>query len=651
MKNNKFKLFPYNIAVNILIAYICYEVCRIAFLLENHEQFGETLTLDSLWKMSRGGLLFDTSAICFTNILYVVLALLPFGYKGNPVLNKITKWVYIIPNISSVIINLMDTVYFSYTQRRVTANVFSEFGNENNLGTILGIEFIGHWYFILLAISLFTLLYIGYRSNVLINQQLSFKWYCIRQSVLLVITVFLMICGMRGSFLTTATRPVTISNALQYVNHPLETNIVLNTPFSIIKTLRNTPTPLPRYFKSQSELDSVYTPLHLPKKNAVVRRKNVVIFIVESFATEFIGAYNKHLDGGKYKGYTPFVDSLLQNSLTFRETFCNTWTSIDAMPAVLTSIPKMCEPFVLTPYSLNKLNGIAGELDKWGYHTAFFHGAENSSMGFHAFSNTAGFQDYYGMTEFNNEPKFGGNKEFDGHWGIWDEPFLQFCSYKMSTFKEPFMASIFTLSSHHPFVIPAKYKGVFKDEGKHLLHKCIKYTDYSLKRFFETASSQPWYNNTIFVITADHASSKTTHEEYKTEIGNFRVPIIIYDPSGELPRGCSHAVAQQIDIMPTILDYLGYDRPYIAFGKNLLDNDTDNDWAFGYSHIPHLVKGDYLLLYDGTDVTGMYNYRKDKLLRKNLKGKLREEADMKRFIEAILQSYEERMRADSVYIK
>lgn len=650
MKYNKIEAFPYKVVVNILIVYVCYEVCRIAFILENHEQFGDSLTFDSLWEMSKGGFIFDTSAICFTNILYVVLALLPLRYNDNHVLDKITKLVYLIPNALSVIINLMDTVYFSYTQRRVTANVFSEFSNENNLGTILWIELGNHWYFILLAVLLIILLYKGYR-NVSEKRILPFKYYCIKQFVLLLIIVPLMICGMRGSLLLTATRPVTISNALQYVNHTLETNIVLNTPFSIIKTLRNTPTPLPRYFKSQDELDKVYTPLHLPEKDAVVRKKNVVILIVESFAQEFIGARNKGLDGGRYKGYTPFVDSLLQHSLTFRETFCNTWTSIDAMPAVLASIPKMREPFVLTPYSLNKLNGIAGELSKWGYHTAFFHGAENSSMGFHAFSKTAGFQEYYGMTEFNREPQFGSKKEFDGHWGIWDEPFLQFCSSKMGTFKEPFMASIFTLSSHHPFAIPEKYKEVFKDEGKHLLHKCIKYTDYSLKRFFETASIQPWYKNTVFVITADHASSKTTHDEYKTELGGFRVPIIIYDPSGELPRGCMPGIAQQIDIMPTILNYLGYDRAYIAFGKDLLSMDESNDWAFGYSHIPHLVKGDYLLLYDGTDVIGMYNYRKDKLLKNNLKGKLKEEAGMKRLIEAILQSYEVRMRNNDVIVK
>lgn len=638
-----------HLLANLLLVYLCYELCRLAFLFENWAQFKDTLTWSAFFEILRGGIFFDTSAICYTNSLYLLLVLLPLHHYRAPLLNKTIKYLFIVTNSACIIMNLMDTVYFSFTGRRVTADVIYEFGNETNLGSIIGIELCRHWYFVLLAALLIYSLVRFYRDVPVGSTPLHMKRYYLVRAVSLLLIAPLMVCGMRGALFTTATRPIAISNAHEFVKQPSEANIVLNTPFSILRTLTNKSVQIPTYF-SKAELDSLYSPLHRPDGNGKVRKKNVVVLIVESFAQEFIGARNRHLDNGSYQGYTPFIDSLLTHSLTWRETICNTFTSIDAMPAVLASIPKIRQPFILTKHSMNDLSSLPGELRKWGYHTAFFHGAENSSMGFHAFARAIGFSEFYGRTEFEKEPGFGGKKEFDGTWGIWDEPFLQFYCAKMSEMEQPFMTSVFTLSSHHPFAIPEKYKEVFKDEGIHRLHKCIRYADHSLRAFFRSASRQPWYANTVFVITADHASSKTTHAEYKTALG-CRVPILIFDPSGELPTGCREGIAQQIDIMPTLLGWLGYDRPYIAFGQDMLRTAPDDTWALNYSSIPLFVKGDYLLEMQGDSVSAMYDYRQDTLLRHNLKGKVTEQQAMERQLKAILQSYSERMNSNDVCIK
>ncbi len=647
MKLNK---TPWCVVINLVWVYICYGLCRVAFLLENWSLFEGDLTWHSVLEMFRGGLIFDTSAIAYFNSLYLLLALLPLHYKEVRSFRIVTKWLFVIPNTLCILANLVDTVYFPFSQHRTTAMVFDEFKNENNLGTIFGVEFVRHWYLVLLAIAMIAFLIRFYRHSEVDRSQPLWKYY-VRQTVSLVVFVPLIICGMRGSTFTTATRPVSISDAHQYVNRPLETGIVLNTPFAILRTLTSQPAKVPTYFHNRAELDSLYSPVHYPADSAVVRKKNVVILIVESFAQEFVGVLNEGLDGGNYRGYTPFVDSLLRRSLTFRETISNSAFSIDAMPAIFASIPRMDHPFILTPFSLNKINSIASELKSWGYHTAFFHGAENGSLGFQAFTRSAGFTDYFGRTEYNKDPRFNGDKDFDGTWAIWDEPFLQYYCLQMSQMKEPFLTSVFTASSHHPFALPEQYKDVFKDEGIHLLHKCIRYTDYSLRQFFATASKQPWYKNTIFVFTADHASSKTTHAEYKTELGHFRIPIFFYDPSGEMPVGCHEGIAQQIDIMPTLLGYLGYDKPYVAFGQDLLRTDPDATWAMNWDHIPQFMKGDYLMQFDGHNVTGLYDYRTDPLLEHDLKGKVPEEAPMESQLEAIIQSYMERMAADSVTVQ
>lgn len=345
--------------------------------------------------------------------------------------------------------------------------MFSEFKNENNLGSIFGVELLRHWYLVLIGVVLIAALWYFYRMPKGERPEAVKRPYRLKpmaryyavQTVCLVVFVPFCVAGMRGGF-TTAVRPITISNANQYVERPQEAAIVLNTPFSIIRTIDKPIFEVPNYY-TEKQLNAIYSPIHHPSDTLVKRKKNVVVIIIESFGREYIGGFNKWLDGGKYKGYTPFVDSLMQHSATYLYSYCNGRKSIDGMPSILSSIPMFVEPFFLTPASMNNVSGLAGELKKEGYYSAFFHGAENGSMGFQAFARTTGFTDYFGRTEYNADKRFGGDKDFDGTWAIWDEPFMQFYATKMGEMKQPFMTALFTASSHHPYVIPDEYKKVF----------------------------------------------------------------------------------------------------------------------------------------------------------------------------------------------
>ncbi len=640
---------PWCILLNLLWVYVGYELCRLAFLAENWTMFSNDMTWGTFWKISKGGLIFDTSAILLTNALYIFLVLLPYHHKDTPIYRSLTKWIYVVVNSFAMIANLVDSAFFPYNFQRSTAMVFKEFGNETNIGSIVGVEVVHHWYFLLLVIMLILMFIRFYIEPSGMRKDHSRGMWYLHQVVCLLFFIPIIVCGIRGGA-KESLRPITISNAHQYVNQPMETGIVLNTPFSLLRTWKVKHIPTPTFFATQEELDSVYSPVHYPIKNSVKRKKNVVIIIIESFAQEFVGALNTHLDDGKYRGYTSFADSLLQHSLYYEASFANAAISIDAMPAVISSIPRMDDSFILSPYSLNKTNSLASELKTLGYYTAFFHGADNNSMGFQAFARAAGFEDYFGRTEYDEDPRFNGEKDFDGTWAIWDEPFLQFFCLEMSEMKEPFFTSVFTASSHHPFAIPDEYKDIFKDEGLHKIHKCIRYTDNALRHFFATAKQQPWYNNTIFVITADHASAKTTHGEYKTTLGHFKIPIFFFDPSGEMPFGKHPGISQQLDIMPTILGYLGYDKPYVAFGIDLLNTPPEDTWAFNWDHLPQFVQGSYLLQMHDEKITGMYDYRTDTLLKHNLIGTSAEQKSIELNMKAFIQSVITRMKNDDMVV-
>ena len=629
------KFLTYTI-INILIAYIIFGICRLVFFISNIEYF-PNIEINDIIPIIKGGLLFDTAGILYINILYVVLMLIPIPYRETKLWQNITKWIFIATNSIAVILNFTDSVYFKYTNRRTTASIFSEFGKEDNIGKIIGNEVLNNYILVILGIILIFAIYKFYQNPS--KKEVTKKenpltkhiiLYYISSLIIFALSIPFCIAGIRGGF-SHSVRPITIANANQYVNRSIEATIVLNTPFSIIRTIGKTVYEKPNYF-SDDELNQIYSPIHRGS-NDDFRKLNVVVIILESFGEEYI----------EY-GYAPFLKSLQDQGLSFKYSFSNGRKSIDGMPSVLSSIPMFIEPYFVTHYSTNNVSGIAKELNKVGYHTAFFHGAPNGSMGFQAFAKASGWKEYYGMDEYNND------SDFDGTWAIWDEPFFQFFANKMSEFKEPFISSIFTASSHHPFNIPTEYKDVFKDEEGHPILKCVRYTDNALRLFFERIKDQDWYKNTLFVITADHTNA-SLHEEYLTDAGLFKVPIIFYMPNGEI-SGCKENVAQQIDIMPTTLNLLNYPNSYLAFGKNLLGENSCNDWAINYNNgVFQLFEGDYMLQFDGQKPLAIYNYKTDSLLKENLLGKVPSQEHMLNKCKAIIQQYIERMINNNLIAK
>ena len=640
MVNSKNKISGLGAVIgNILLLYAVYMVTRIAFLLENYSTYEHVFTSPKFWDIFWGGVYFDTSAIAYTNALYILLVLFPLHLKESAKWQRCCKWLYIIINGLGLATNLGDAVYFQYTARRTTIAFFSEFGADDKLGSIVGLEFLRHWYLVLLFIALIALLWRCYLTPVFRTQPR--RRYYIIQTLALLIAAFLCWAGMRGGFWDN--RPIKISTANQFIDRPNDASLILNTPFSLFRTIGKHSYHNPGYYQSEAELEAIFTPIHNPLTShlsPLTSKKNIVVLFLESFGREYVGSLNQEILPG-YKGYTPFLDSLMQHAVSFRYTFANGRASVDAMPSALSGLPMFVVSFVAASHATNHLSGMAACLDSLGYETAFFHGAPASSLGFQGFTRSTGFQQCYSQEDFEADPRTNGPADSDNWWGIWDEPFLQYFRTKMSDMKEPFMTALFTLSSHHPFHVPEQYKAVFKEEEMPI-HKCIRYTDHALQRFFEEASKEPWFNNTIFVMTGDH-TNMSNHPEYKSSINQFATSIILYDPSGTVTPGIRDGIAQQTDILPTILNLVGYDKPYMAFGCDLLNTPAEDTWAINYlDGIYQFCKGDYVLQFDGQQTIGFYAL-KDYQMKKNLKGLMPEQRQMEKEVKAIIQQYMARM--------
>ena len=597
-------------ACNLLLVMVLYTISRLFFYWVNIDLYPNVST-NHLIEMLAGGVRFDLTALLYLNSLYLLLVLLPLPatIRNHKKYLFVAKWAFWIPNILGFIANCMDIVYVRFTDRRTTCTVFTEFQNDGNLANIIGQSILQYWYVTLFGILIIALFIVCTRKKWEVKTPHKAWVYYIVEAALMLVTIYFVVIGIRGGF-GKYTRPITISNAMQYTNTPQETAILLNTPFSLMKSLENTTYVHPHYF-SNEEAEKLFSPIHTDEivENGRLGHTNVVILILESFSKEYIGFYNQDIDD--YEGYTLFLDSLLTHCVTYAHSFASGRKSIDAMPSVLSSIPMLIEPYIVTPYSTNAVSSLAACLRDEGYTTAFFHGAPNGSMGFQAYARSAGFEHYYGMNEYD------GIEAFDGTWAIWDEEFLQYYARTMNTLEEPFMTAVFTASSHHPFRVPKRYEGVFP-MGNMPIHQCVGYTDHALREFFKYAQQQEWYDNTLFVLTADH-TNQVCLPEYATAKGLYEVPIAFYSSRWNRGELRDKEAVSQTDIMPSVLAYLGYNKPYFAFGEDALTKAKKHPYAICYNHPVYQLLTDSLLVqFDGKEVRAVYNYCDDPQLQHNI---------------------------------
>lgn len=614
------------LAKRLFIVFLMYQICRILFLAFNQDSF-TNINLNTFI----GGFRFDLSAISFINIIFVLLHLVPGNFKYRPGYQKGLKIGFFAVNIIFIATNFVDFEYYKFTGRRSSFGLITAKGMENEIGGLLVSYLKEFWYLPLLLIGLAILLWkLFSKPNLVLPAEKLIVRDITKQSFILLFALAVTFLMARGGW---QRKPLRIVDSINYASLG-NSALVLNTPFSIFKTLGAKESLSDVKFYTPTELDAIFNPVVRTNPSEKPIRKNVVVVILESFGSENVQA-----------GYTPFVDSLITQSYYFKNGFANGKVSIDAVPSTLSSIPSLMNTSMISSgYSLNEVYGLPKIFKKQGYTTSFFHGAFNGSQNFDQYCKVAGFEKYYGKNEYTpyNEA------DFDGRWGIFDEEFLQFFCNEISSFKQPFFTSVFTISSHQPFIMPEKHKGKFP-KGTTQIHETLGYSDYALRRFFDTAKKQDWYNNTLFVFTADHTGA-FGEGKYKTSIGKFMVPIFFFDPSNPGLKGVSEKNFQQIDILPSILDYLNVKDNVVSFGKSY---QSDKNFVVTYlDNIYNYINNDYYLAFDGTKSIGLYNFKKDPLLKNNLLNSEKKiHREMEKFIKAYIQSFNERVINNQLTVK
>ncbi len=530
-----------------------YMVLRLVFYLFNYSTFAEADFSQTILAFAHG-LRFDLAALTIINIPFILLSLFPHQNPGSTTFQRALLWLFILTNVPFIALALVDVEFFKFIGRRSSNEIFTITGDiANQLGQLASY----YWYlglgFILLVAALVK---VYPRTTTEPARQLS---YVLRYLRLLLVAA-LAVLTIRGGI---QLKPLRTSHA--FILQPAALgHLTLNSPFTFIKSIGQQKLEEKNYFTDKQALQQAlkFDPEKYKNPQEPQLKENVVIIILESFSSEYVGALNNG------KGYTPYFDSLATKGILFRNNFANGRKSIEALPSVLAGLPSLMQsPYITSAYQTNTLHGLGSVLQQAGYKTAFFHGAANGTMGFNNFSKLAGIDSYYGLDEYPAELK---DKDFDGQWGIFDEPYLQYVAKQITNIEQPFAATVFTLSSHQPYTVPAKYKGKFP-KGNLEIHESIGYADYALHQFIKAAAKQPWYNNTLFILTADH-TQMSSNPDYQNELGNYRVPLLLFHPGKQFKSIDPERVTQQADIFPTVVDYLNISTDLaLPFGTSVLD--------------------------------------------------------------------------------
>jgi len=606
---------------------------RWVFYLFNTDTFSQ-LHFFELLRLMFVGLRFDLSALAIINLPVILMLTVPFVFRFHPIYQRITNILFVVLNSLALALNMIDVIYFRYISKRTTSELFQFFGNKDeNVFLLVGRFFIDFWYILLMFLLLvwalvFISKFIVLKSPATIRQT---RWYVV-QSLICVLWLGISVIMIRGGF---QLKPISLVSAARYTS-PQHMALVLNTPFTVIKTY-NTKAIKPVSYFEHDALVKVFNPVYAgfpvtAGDSLGQDKKNVVILILESFGREHIGFYQASTENSN----TPFLDSLLAESISFRA-WANGKRSIEAVPSILASLPSLMNIDYLTShYVSNNITGLGTILQEMGYSTAFFHGGSNGTMSFDAFARVAGFEHYFGRDEYSNEA------DFDGQWGIFDEPFLQYTAAQINAMPEPFGVGLFTLSSHHPYTVPPQYNQAFPN-AHNKIQKSIAYTDLALRRFFETMKHEPWFNHTIFVITADHTSEDDKIGGMNSALGNFAVPLAFYQPDQQAGARID-GLAQQTDILPTLLAMLHYDKPFVAFGNNLIGTTKPAYSVSFLNGIYQLLMDGYLIQFNGSQTIGLYQMEKDPMLLNNLADTEPEvKHRLESFLKAVIQQYNNRM--------
>ncbi|KGQ44929.1 LTA synthase family protein [Gallibacterium anatis] len=546
---------------------------RLLFIGLYPDYFLEQISIKELLQSFLYGIRFDLniSVIFLSPIL--LISILPFSIIGSLRFQKVLSYLSLIVFIVFSIISLIDLAYFGEVYRHLGREIFLV---NKDIGFLFDVAFKSRLLYTILGFLILGIIILSYVIFIIypLKKSVNLNSGSIFSRSLLGVA-FLIFCFWLARGMIIQGRPISYADAFENTTSSSQANLVLNSPFVVWKQLRKQEKLRPINLLTDKEKDqfSFKDDTFLFQSNEKENYKNIVFILLESWSY-------KYIDGLAHRNYnvTPFIDSLIEKSMVWDNYYAAGKRSIIGIQAVLSSVPALNNhPVLGFGLELNKISRIGKILNDHQYRTIMMQTSNRRSFNVNSIANVLGFQEYYGKEDVPIIKKY---PQEPPHFG-WDYDSLQFLLNKLNETPEskPFFAFLFTGSTHEPFADAGKAFHIYPHDqsNENGFLNTLRYSDWSLEQFMKAAEKQPWYNNTIFIFTADHTLNSLPSENLKEQ---FHIPLIVYSPDGSLSAKRESQFASQYDLFPTILDLLGIDTPISTFGQSLLHPKTTTPTLF-----------------------------------------------------------------------
>jgi len=598
----------------ILISLFAY---RIAFLLTyaDRASVGTNDVIPILLTCIR----FDLSTSAYILIPFIVLLFIPyFSWKDT-----YTNTLFLCNLCWLILVDIylfVDLLYYPFASRHLSFELFTSTRDIQSIIKIGFLEYAPQVLFLFLFLAGLRPVFLLLSRKIL--KKLSstthpFRKKLLDESAAVLTVITLSIAMARGGF---QMKPITLSDSAKF-NSPFLQHLILNGIYTTLRTLyryrmNDEMKGWEKRYCSHEEAskngqamivssekeeipDQMY-PLyrHFRYRSHEFRPLNVVIFVMESWSSKFVGAMGGEEDA------TPFFSRLATKGILLKDFFANGQRSIQSISAITTSIPP-CGGMVLSQSSaLSQMpvKFLPTILREKSYKTFFIHGAKRGSMGIKGLVTQTGIDTYISKEDI---AKDGGRD--DGIWGIYDEDTFLYADRLFERQNGPFFTIIFSLSSHAPYKLPSERFIYYTPEVPYYKFlNVLRYSDYSLSRFFEEAAKKEYFKNTLFIIVGDHTEGKSTGNDLYEK---FSVPCLLYSPRHLTPLVVTKTTTQ-VDLVPTILDILKSSDPFASFGQSAFSRKS----GFGllaYDTLDVFVRDGWMFLVLGDQVMRMDHHLKD----------------------------------------
>jgi len=635
----------------LILITLCFT--RIWFLNVNNNG---TLTWDEIFKGFYIGVKFDASIGGFIMTFLLLLFLLSRVIPLKKLWFKISMVIYGILMFITIYFSAGNVYYYREFKTQLDASIFEYAGDSEiygNMGAIFNLPLIYGLICILTIINL-CLSYKNLKGIYLADRVEKVKKN-ILSFIFLIVVVFIGIRGLQN-------RPRNVEHGFFSKNN-LANQMTQNGMLSLIHSIdrqrefKNIDLKKLEFFNNEElikrsrELVGTENNKFLSDQNPLLRitdtkqslkDKNVVLIIAESFSGQYVGAL-----GHNDPDLSPYFNELSKKGVLFTSFYGNGTRTRNGVLSTNVSFPVqvgrdlMRDPAVQKPFY-----GLPRILKDRGYNTNFYHGSRLN------FDNMQGVLLTNGMDNFVGEKDFPKEITSKYHWGAPDTVLFNRSAKEIKKLKEPFFAEILTISNHSPFEIPKEYDKLEEytkkyssrdtnagtDDSLMMRYNAYRYMDTAFEEFFESIKDEPWYMDTLFVIVSDH------------EINGMHnnIPLFLYTPDGSLKPQRVDSVGSQVDILPTIMGYLGGSYKNASWGKDILNSKGGERMA--YIKSPKEFEKAVIMYKDYYyEKNGRQFSLKDRKTLKNLdsKGKEKDIEKMEDFIKLHLQLSETMVRKRS----